>query len=64
MPDQKTHADSIRLYLTGAASQGAAQADPNLSVGGFRSSSDITHLAYSVSSPIANLTIDFLAGEN
>lgn len=64
MPDQKTHADSIRLYLTGAASQGAAQADPNLSLGGFRSSSEITHLAYSVSSPIANLTIDFLAGAN
>lgn len=64
MPDQKTHADSVRLYLTGAASQGGAQADPNAALGGFRSSSEITHLAYSISNPIANITINFLAGAN
>ncbi len=64
MPDEKTHADSIRLYLTGAASAGASQADPNASLGGFRSGNEITHLAYAVSNPISNLTIDFLAGAN
>lgn len=64
MPDEKTHADSIRLYLTGAASAGGAQTDPNASLGNYRSSSEITHLAHSVSNPISNITIDFIAGAN
>ena len=32
----------IKFYLTGAVSDGAVQADPNASLGGYRSSSEIT----------------------
>jgi hypothetical protein len=64
MPDQMTHADSLRLYLTGAASDGAAQANADASLGGFRSSSEITHLASAVTSPISNITIGFVSGAN
>ena len=35
-------AGDISFWLTGAASDGAAQADPNASLGGFRSSTQIT----------------------
>jgi len=64
MPDEKTHADAVRLYLTGAASDGGAQADPDLALGKYRSSTEVTHLSQSVASPIANITIAFAAGEN
>jgi len=64
MPDAATHADSIRTYLTGAASDGAAQTDPDASLGNYRSSTEIVHLAQSVSNPISNITIDFVSGAN
>ena len=64
MPDEKTHADSARLYLTGAASDGAAQADPNASLGLYRSSSEVDHLGVQVTNPISNVTVDFVAGAN
>ena len=32
----------IKFYLTGAVSDGAVQADPNASLGGYRSASEIT----------------------
>ena len=35
-------AGNLSVWLTGAASDGAAQADPNASLGGFRSSTQIT----------------------
>lgn len=64
MPDALTHADAIRMYLTGAASDGGAQADPNSSLGKYRSSTEVTHLGAVITSPIANVTVDFVAGEN
>jgi len=64
MPDEKTHADSIRMYLTGAASDGAAQADSDLSLGKYRSSSEVTHLGATVTNPIANVTVAFASGSN
>jgi hypothetical protein len=62
MPDINTRADSIRLYLTGAASDGAAQASPDLSLGGYRSSSMETFFSHIITNPISNLSIDFISG--
>ena len=64
MPDEKTHADSIRMYLTGAASDGAAQADSDLSLGKHRSSTEVTHVGDTVTNPIANVTVAFVSGSN
>lgn len=64
MPDEKTHADSLRMYLTGASSDGGAQADPDLSLGKNRSSTEVTHLGATITSPIANVTLLFAAAEN
>ena len=62
MGDVYTGADSIRLYLTGAASDGAAQADPNLSLGKYRSSSLATTLGVAVAGGPANITVDYVSG--
>ncbi len=35
-------ADQVKIYLTGADSDGGTQSDPNLSLGGFRSSTEFT----------------------
>lgn len=64
MPDEKTHADSLRLYLTGASSDGGAQTDPDASLGNYRSSTLCTFLAQSITNPITNVTVDFVAGGN
>lgn len=64
MPDEKTHADSLRLHLSGAASDGGAQADPDASLGNYRSSTEVTHLGHSITNPIANVTIDYVSGKN
>lgn len=64
MPDEKTRADSIRVYLTGAASDGGAQADPDLSFGNYRSSTLAEYLDNVVTNPIANVTIDHVSGAN
>lgn len=64
MPDEKTRADGLRRYLTGAASDGAAQADPDLSLGLFRSNSEIQSYDWDITSPIANVTVDFVSGSN
>jgi hypothetical protein len=62
MPDEKTRADSLRLYLTGAASDGGAQADPNASLGNYRSSTLEAFFSHVVTNPISNITIDFISG--
>ena len=64
MPDEKTHADALRAYLTGAGSDGGAQADPDASLGNYRSSSEAELLGHTVTSPISNVTILFVAGAN
>ena len=62
MPDEKTRADSIRLYLTGAASDGSAQADADAALGDYRSSTEVEAIGMTFASPIAGLTIDYLSG--
>lgn len=64
MPDEKTGADSLRVYLTGASSDGAAQTDPDLSLGNFRSSTELDFLGKVISNPISNITVDFISGAN
>jgi hypothetical protein len=64
MPNEKTHADAVRTYLTGAASDGGVQTSPNLSLGNFRSASELLHLVVAITSPIAQLTVDFVSGAN
>lgn len=64
MPDALTHADSIRLYLTGAASDGGTQTDPNASLGNYRSATEVVEVSTSITSPIANITVDFVSAQN
>jgi len=64
MPDEKTHADALRFYLTGAGSDGGAQADPDAALGDYRSSTLCEFLAITVTNPISNVTVDFAAGLN
>lgn len=58
MPAEKTRADSIRDYLTGAGSDGGAQADPDLSLGDYRSSTEVHKYTVTLVNPIANITVD------
>lgn len=64
MPAEKTRADAIRKYLTGAGSDGGAQTDPDASLGNFRSSTLADIMSVSRATPIANIDIDFASGAN
>jgi len=64
MPSEKTRADSIRFYNTGATADGNAQTDPNASFGNFRSGTEMQPLTVSVTNPISNVTVDFVAGKS
>ena len=64
MASEKTRADSIRFYLTGASSDGGAQTDPNAALGNFRSSTLMTFHDAVVTNPISNITIDHISGAN
>lgn len=59
--DDATGPDSLRLFLTGAGSDGGAQTDPNLSLGNFRSSTEEAGLGVTRASAIANITIAYAA---
>lgn len=64
MPDEKTRADSVRLYLTGAGSNGGAQTDPDAALGNYRSSTLLVFFDVDVTNPIANVTIAHVSGAN
>ena len=64
MADENTHADSLRVHLSGASSHDGAQTDPVASIGNYRSSTEAEMLAISTASLPANLTVDFAAGAN
>lgn len=59
-----TQADAVRLYLTGAASDGGAQTDPLESLGKYRSATEVAGMEVAVSQSIANITIDYVSHEN
>lgn len=58
-----THADSLREYLTGAGSDGAAQINPSLSLGNFRSSIEAVSLGIEVLTPISSVYALYAGGE-
>lgn len=64
MPDQKTRADSIRLYFSGAASNGGAQAAADACLGNYRSSTLAVFHDAVITNPIANVTVDHVSGAN
>lgn len=63
MPSEKTNADAIRLFLTGASSVGAAQPFGSLSLGGFRSSTALG-LGYDLVNAIPGIVVDFVSFQN
>lgn len=64
MPAAATHADALRFYLTGAASVGAAQSDPDASLGAYRGDTELTMLDYQITSAITGVVIEQVSGEN
>lgn len=64
MADVYTEADAIRVYLTGAASDGGAQADPDASLGKYRSSTRLDSLGVEVSGGPSNITVVFASADN
>lgn len=65
MSDERTRADALRFFLTGASSHGGAQASPGGSLGRFASSSLAEFLASSVSgSGLSNVTVDYIGPTN
>lgn len=56
MAAEKTKGDALRIYLTGAASDGGAQADPAASLGGHRSSTELVQLV--PQGAVASITIE------
>lgn len=64
MASVMTHADSIRMYLTGAGSHFGAQANHDLSLGNHQSSTEVAGMSFNVSSPIANISVDFVGAAN
>ena len=64
MPAEKTRADSLREYLTGASSDGGVQTDPDASIGNYRSSTEAISMTAVRTSAIANITIDHIGGGN
>lgn len=64
MPEIKSRADSLRVYLTGAASDGAAQTDPDLSLGGYRSATEAIGLGVIAGAQIRPLRVDHASAAN
>lgn len=64
MGEQYTHSDAIGLFLTGAVSDGGDQSSPADSLGGFRSSSHVSQLGFSLSNSIPGIIIERVSGAN
>jgi len=64
MADEHTGADSVRWYGSGAASDGAAQTNPNLNLGKYRSATEVTSLGIATSGGPSNVTVGFASGAN
>jgi len=54
--------DSIRFYLTGADSDGGVQADPDMSLGKYRSATEELPLGFELFDPIAGLVVEAASG--
>ena len=62
MPNVATLADALRWYLSGGASDGAAQADPDAALGNYRGDTEWQQLG--VIGALPGLTVDFASGSN
>ncbi len=62
--EQYRDADALGLFLTGAASDGGAQSDPDLSLGNYRSSSRVEQIGFFVSHSIPSIIIERVGGAN
>lgn len=60
----RSRADAIAAFLSGAGSAGGAQADPDLSLGNFRSSSRAGSLGHLLTGVLHGVRVDFAAGAN
>lgn len=63
MASVMTHADSLRLYLTGASSHFGTQTDPNLALGNHQSSTE-QGMTFNVTNPISSITVDYVGFAN
>jgi hypothetical protein len=64
MPNQKTHADALREYLSGASSDGGVQTVPDLSLGNYRSATEAVSLGIAIANAIAGVTVLYAGGAN
>ncbi|MGB0714277.1 MAG: hypothetical protein ACPGXK_00250 [Phycisphaerae bacterium] len=64
MANEKTHADAVRFFLTGASSHDGAQTNPDQSLGNHKSSTPAESVEYAVSSPISGIAINDVARAN
>jgi len=62
--DQGTGPDGLGLYLTGAASDGGTQTNPDASLGNFRSSTEVAALGAIVGNGLPSLIINQVADKN
>jgi hypothetical protein len=64
MYDEFTHGDTLGLFLTGAASDGAAQPDPDMSLGGYRGSNYVEQIGFFLTGQIPGIIIKRVSGAN
>lgn len=64
MPDQKTKADSLREYFTGASSDNGSQSNASLSLGNYRSSTEATSMGITIDTSLSRVTVLFAGGAN
>ena len=65
MPREGSQGDALRLYLTGAAGAGGAQADPNESLGLYRSSTQLQSVGFLLEGDLLpGIVIDHVAAGN
>lgn len=60
----RLYADSLRYYLTGAASDGGDQPDQAASLGGYRSNTEAQHGSHILLAAIPGLSIDYASRAN
>ena len=61
---EHTHGDALGLFLTGAESDGGSQNDPDVSLGGFRSSTRVEPAGFFVSGPLRGIKVERIAAAN
>ena len=60
----QTGADSLRMYLSGATSDGGAQSVEDDSRGKYRSSTEVQSLSFVANGAISNVTVNHVSGAN